>query len=123
MVKIAFMEGAEHADKILQRALGGNKTLARQLSEIIEKVRLRDPKNRKNHNAAHPLTPAEVVIDETSLRLLMRLAKTIQESLMRARGRQKSAQDSLDQLQQILNNARLRDKKLKGKGAENPATK
>lgn len=115
LVRGAFSGGVEHCDEVLRQALQQNTEMLNQVNDIIQKVRLRDPHNRKNPDPAHPVTPAEIILDDTSLRLLMRFAKSAQEGLMKVHGRALSNQDNLDQIQEILKKARLRAPILKRK--------
>lgn len=122
LVKSAFLDGSKHCEEILLYALEDDKGLADQVNDALTKVRLRDPGDRRNSDLRHPITPAEIVVTESSLRLLIRFAKSIQDGLMRVHGRILSNQDNFNLIVQILRNARLRDPKLKGERKEDPPT-
>lgn len=107
-----FPGGKEHLEKIFYQALENDQTLAAQVNEALQAVRLRDPRNRKEQNPADPMTPGEIFLNDHSLKLLVRCAEAVQKELMKTRGGPEAGK-GLNLIDEILRNVRLRARKFK----------
>jgi hypothetical protein len=118
----AFLGGREYLGAILQQALENNQALAEQASEALVNVRMRDPRNRKDPDPAHPTTPGELFISENSLKLLVHCAQTIQDGLAEMPDRWTESRDDFNLVDEILKNVRLRARKFKKNRPEDQPT-
>jgi hypothetical protein len=109
----AFLEGREPLGMVLRHALENDQALAVQVSEALQGVRLRDPRNRKQPDPLHPPTPGELFLSENSLKILVQCAQTIQDRLMKVPGSGIKNQDHLNLVDEILKNVRLRAPRFK----------
>ena len=107
-----FPGGKEHLERFFYQALENDQTLAAQVNEALQGVRLRDPRNRKEPGPADPMTPGEIFLSDHSLKLLVRCAEAVQKELMKTRGGPEFGKD-LKLIDEILKNVRLRAPKFK----------
>ena len=111
--------GRGHLGEILYQALENDPALAEQVNEALQTVRMRDPRNRKRRDPAHPETPGEIFVNENSLKLLVHCAQAIQEGLVKMPGHGIEGRDNLNLVDEILRNVRLRARKFKKSRPEN----
>ncbi len=116
-----FSGGRVDLGKLLQQAMENDRELAAQVNEALESVRIRDPRNRKDPDPAHPMTPGEIFLSEASLKLLVSCAQTIQDRLMKMRGHGIETEEELNLVDELLKNVRLRASKFKKNRQEGPS--